>query len=306
MQAIKDKGILLFAGILLFTGEPNREAGVIILCIALISACLQSYFDRSIRQKGAFLGGMIMMFVWPQSVAFLPLICYDSLLYRDKIFAAVGIGSVLPLLYGCNIRDGAAVVMCLLLSIVLADKTGKIEKISEENKHIRDSGTELRMQLERRNKELCEKQDNDIYTATLQERNRIAREIHDNVGHMLSRSILMVGALKVMNHDEQMKGYLSQLKDTLDEAMSSIRSSVHDLHDESLDLEQEVRKLVDSFSFCDIMLDYDGKERGAKCEILFYCHIKGRTLEYHPPQQCQSCGGCIKGASGPLSVLVRG
>ena len=31
--------------------------------------------------------------------------------------------------------------------------------------------------------------------ATLRERNRIAREIHDNVGHMLSRSILQMGAL---------------------------------------------------------------------------------------------------------------
>ncbi|MFR3322094.1 MAG: histidine kinase [Lachnospiraceae bacterium] len=28
----------------------------------------------------------------------------------------------------------------------------------------------------------------------MRERNRIAREIHDNVGHMLTRAILMVGA----------------------------------------------------------------------------------------------------------------
>jgi signal transduction histidine kinase len=41
-----------------------------------------------------------------------------------------------------------------------------------------------------------EKQDYEIYLATLRERNRIAREIHDNVGHMLSRSILQIGALK--------------------------------------------------------------------------------------------------------------
>ena len=32
-----------------------------------------------------------------------------------------------------------------------------------------------------------EKQDYEIYLATLRERNRIAREIHDNVGHMLSK-----------------------------------------------------------------------------------------------------------------------
>ena len=45
-------------------------------------------------------------------------------------------------------------------------------------------------------------QDYEIYLATLKERNRIAREIHDNVGHMLTRSILQLGALSVINKDE--------------------------------------------------------------------------------------------------------
>lgn len=60
---------------------------------------------------------------------------------------------------------------------------------------MRDTDTELKLVMEQRNRELLEKQDNEIYLATLRERNRIAREIHDNVGHMLSRSILQVGAL---------------------------------------------------------------------------------------------------------------
>ena len=45
-------------------------------------------------------------------------------------------------------------------------------------------------------------QDYEIHLATLKERNRIAREIHDNVGHLLSRSLLQTGALQVMNHDK--------------------------------------------------------------------------------------------------------
>ncbi len=50
--------------------------------------------------------------------------------------------------------------------------------------------------LSEKNKALLEKQDYEIYAATLRERNRIAREIHDNVGHVLSRSILMTAACK--------------------------------------------------------------------------------------------------------------
>ncbi|MBE5961391.1 MAG: sensor histidine kinase [Lachnospiraceae bacterium] len=275
MEAIKDKGILLLVGILLFAGKWDMEAGVVILCIAFISACLQSYFEHSHRQKAALLGGVIMMFLRPDAVAFLPLLIYDTLLYREWIYGAAALSCLIPYLDGCSMAGGAWIVIGLLLSVLLANKTAKLQKLSMENRQIRDSGAELAMQLEHQNKELCEKQDNDIYTATLQERNRIAREIHDNVGHMISRSILMVGALKVMNKEEGMGGYLSELKNTLDEAMDSIRKSVHNLHDESVDLEQEVRKLTESFTFCEITLDYDmGKNVDRNVKYCFLAIVK--------------------------------
>lgn len=91
-----------------------------------------------------------------------------------------------------------------------------------------------------RNRELMEKQDYEIHLATLRERNRIAREIHDNVGHMLSRSILQVGALYTIYKEEPLHGQLVSVNDTLNQAMNSIRESVHDLHDDSIDLEQAI------------------------------------------------------------------
>jgi signal transduction histidine kinase len=115
------------------------------------------------------------------------------------------------------------------------------------------------MKLEKQNKELLDKQDYEINLATLSERNRIARDIHDNVGHLLSRSILQIGALLAINKDEEMKENLRLIKDTLSEAMDSIRNSVHDLHEESIDLQTEIHKLIDSFVFCSIKFDYDVK-----------------------------------------------
>jgi signal transduction histidine kinase len=113
------------------------------------------------------------------------------------------------------------------------------------------------MQLEKKNKDLLEKQDYEINLATLTERNRIARDIHDNVGHLLSRSILQIGALLAINKDEETKKSFGLIKDTLSEAMDSIRMSVHDLHEESIDLQTEIQKLIDSFNFCPIKFDYD-------------------------------------------------
>lgn len=75
-----------------------------------------------------------------------------------------------------------------------------------------------------------------VYMATLGERNRIAREIHDNVGHMLTRAIVQMQAIKIINKDENTKPYLESVDETINQAMLNIRKSVHALHDDSLDL----------------------------------------------------------------------
>ena len=98
---------------------------------------------------------------------------------------------------------------------------------------------------------LLEKQDYEIQVATLNERNRIAREIHDSVGHLLSRSILQLGALKAVHRQEpELNAQLDTLKSTLSQAMDSIRESVHDLHEESIDLRSQLETLCRGFTFC--------------------------------------------------------
>ena len=111
--------------------------------------------------------------------------------------------------------------------------------------------------LSEKNKALLEKQDYEIYAATLRERNRIAREIHDNVGHVLSRSILMTAACKTINKNEALDPLLGNLEESLNGAMNSIRSSVHDLHDDAVNLEDAIKGLVKDFSFCPVTLTYD-------------------------------------------------
>lgn len=122
---------------------------------------------------------------------------------------------------------------------------------------MRDASMEHDMLMEQMNHQLIEKQNAQIYNATLKERNRIAREIHDNVGHMITRSILQVGAIGVINTDEKLKAPIADLKSTLDTAMDSMRKSVHDLYDESVDLRQVLAKLKPTDSAFAFSLEYD-------------------------------------------------
>lgn len=154
-------------------------------------------------------------------------------------------------------------VLCLLgifgfvLSFFLWLYAGKYQALYQDFHQIRDDSEERTLLLSEKNKALLEKQDYEIYAATLRERNRIAREIHDNVGHVLSRSILMTAACKTINKNDSLDPLLGNLEESLNGAMNSIRSSVHDLHDDAIDLEDAIKGLVKDFTFCPVNLTYD-------------------------------------------------
>ena len=127
-------------------------------------------------------------------------------------------------------------LMGAVISVILYIRISNVDIANAKLRELRDEISEKNEILKSQNKKLMEAQDDEINLATMKERNRIAREIHDNVGHMLTRSLLQTGALKIANKDEALREPIEELHSTLDHAMTSIRKSVHDLHDDSIDL----------------------------------------------------------------------
>lgn len=160
-------------------------------------------------------------------------------------------------LHDTILNDILEVVLLMAFAIMLSYFTELLLGYQMKLHSMRDASMEHDMLMEQMNHQLIEKQNAQIYNATLKERNRIAREIHDNVGHMITRSILQVGAIGVINTDEKLKAPISDLKSTLDTAMDSMRKSVHDLYDESVDLRQALAKLKPTDSAFAFSLEYD-------------------------------------------------
>lgn len=200
---------------------------------------------------GAFVGAGAAM---PDHalMLFLPLLLYDCVRMRSwKAGVITGAGVLCQMVWFVQGEIGVFrfVLWCftLILAAIFSVRTERSLKLAQEVIHLKDSSTELRLAMQKRQQDLLEKQDYEIHLATLQERNRIAREIHDNVGHMLSRSILQMGALQTIHKEEPLHGQLVAINDTLSQAMNNIRESVHDLHNESLDLKQALREVTDEF-----------------------------------------------------------
>lgn len=243
----------------------GRNAGDIFLLSFLLAvaagfgAMLPAHPTVSTALSSAYL--VYAIFISP-ALPFIPLVLYEPLrrLYASGRGTHAGVRFLfvfLPAVLSIALHASASepselysLILGCLVSWLMAYSTATITAQSRSINDIRDTAVEHRLDLEQRNRALREQQDVEIYTATLRERNRIAREIHDSVGHILSRSILMTGALATINRDEAMKAPIASLEEQLNEAMTSIRTSVHDLHDDSVDLQEAAGLLIRDFRAC--------------------------------------------------------
>ena len=257
MIRILDKGILFGLGAVLLFQRQDFVIPVVVLLTALIFSSFSLYLTDAKILGILWMGYLVLCVIRPEFSYFLPLLLYDSMWYSFYW----GLAGVLFYYPAREIYTGWMSMLWLLtafLAVYMAYKSEKNDRLDADIIHLRDTDTELKLVMEQRNRELLEKQDNEIYLATLRERNRIAREIHDNVGHMLSRSILQVGALATICKEETIRQQLAGINDTLNQAMNSIRESVHDLHDDAIDLRQAAYEAVkDMRKNYDVHIEYD-------------------------------------------------
>ncbi|WP_195838066.1 sensor histidine kinase [Tissierella pigra] len=141
------------------------------------------------------------------------------------------------------------------ISVYLSTMTNNFTAFLNQNKIVRDELKEDAIYLKKYNEQLKIDREKNIHIAILTERNRIARELHDSIGHAISSSILQVEALKIISNDEMM-GNLNLLQDTLNNGMNDIRNSIHNLYNESLDLENKIENLCKEIPNIEVKLMY--------------------------------------------------
>lgn len=257
MNKLIDKMIIFIFCMSLYIPNVNNVYMIVPILVAVTFSATLSYLEDERVTLITFVLYLIICFYEPEFLFFIPLICYDVSIFKIRWVWSI---SLIPLIFNINHNvsiSSILIALFILVSYIIKYRTNSFQTIKNANFKLRDNTKEISMHLENKNKELMEKQDYEINLATLHERNRIARDIHDNVGHMLSSSILQIGALLAISKDEKTKESINLIKDTLSNAMDSIRNSVHDLHDESIDLHTELQTLINNFKFCPVDFDYD-------------------------------------------------
>ena len=194
MRYFRDLSLLgLYCLVILFYGKSDIKMVAAVLC-AVIMVCGCYSCTQKYRQAGILLASGLSGF-WNQDfIWFYPAFIYCSMSCGKRI---LGILLTIAGVVFYSEKISAKILMSLLLDCIIAAfmeyNTRKYTTLKEEFRRTKDDSEERNLLLAEKNKMILEKQDYEIETAILKERNRIAREIHDNVGHVLSRSILLVG-----------------------------------------------------------------------------------------------------------------
>lgn len=256
MSSIVDRLLVLACCLPQLVVNPVDTMTVVTALSAVTVSSLNGYLASKPFRRGSVALYLVVSALHPSLCLCLPLVYYDAFEGFSAWTVLAAAGALAVCLNSLPIHIAISTTALVAVSWALKVRSTAAESRHRELRELRDSTQELTMQLTQKHNELLEKQDYEIRLATLNERSRIAREIHDHVGHLLSRSILQVGALMVTKGDDETRSSLSVIRDTLSQAMDSIRSSVHALYDESFDFRIQVQKLVRDFSFCELRLDY--------------------------------------------------
>lgn len=258
MNRLFDKSIVLACCIAAAMSLTVDARLVAAFCLGVITTSLAELAqkDRTCRTSEAASYAYIIAAVFvPPFMPFAPLALYDIArrVRREHAWVALGIGIAFVFALVADLRADALTSRTLLLTAILSVaatllslRTAQLEREQQRMRRTRDELQERALALEARNRDLADRQDYEVELATLAERARIAREIHDNVGHQLTRASLQAEALRVVHADEPgVAADFADVKRTVDEALQLVRTSVHALNDNAVDLSVQLERIVE-------------------------------------------------------------
>lgn len=230
------KLFILIYCIICFVGEgkENDIPFVLIVLLYIIVNMIYYIFRHSkIRCLTGVLSAVLIiygyMFINPVCILMLPFnIC--GLFYKNK--SSLILTSVIMALTAFIMREAFMpmyILVCMFSSLVYVDAISinrRLEKLDSENGELREINFNLNNSLEKS----AEYEKQVKYLSQLEERNKIAQEIHDKMGHTIAGSTMQLEAARlILKSDENkadimMQNVISILRNGMDELRTTLKN----------------------------------------------------------------------------------
>lgn len=218
---------------------PMEQAPVFVmvsLCVAIGIELLRR-LQSAAKWQALLCALYFLMMIWRVEFAlFLPLVLYFAYFnLHEKALIML-----LPMFFTWRGMD----FLIVGLSLYLSYRNREFHRYVKSKDKMSYQLMEDVISLEKYNAKLLENEANSAEIARLEERNRIAGQLHDSLGHTISSSILQLEALKIIENEPFKKDKLQLLQDTLSNGMNDIRKQLHGIYDNSFSLHRKLEELA--------------------------------------------------------------
>ena len=193
-------------------------------------------------------------------------IAVEKLSSRWPVYAGLLAAVILPI--GVRYSTWEAAWMNALIISTAVFFTAIYSQLRLNEQHARENAEELAKRLEAANHQLAEYASQAEELAATQERNRLAREIHDNLGHYLTIVNVQIEAAKVTLDSDSKRALdsLNKAQELTKKGLASVRESISALRVspvENRPLQEAISALVDETQTIGVTAKFDvlGKPR---------------------------------------------
>lgn len=247
----------LFSGV---TGIGFYGKGIFLLPLYLglflsgLSFALKYYFPK--RPAAKIISGIIFASVLALS-SVLPGMEFSLALFFFQfeslyLLSILGLFMLMPAALNLPFYPWILSAFESLLAFYTARLIRRDESLNLEHFKALDELRERNIKLLKSRERLIAEQNFYAENEKLKERKRIAEEIHDNSGHMITAAILKLSVLEMKAEGSEIKEELGKTIDVLNRAMNNIRENVHELYNASLSLKSAVEEIKKDYSFCPV------------------------------------------------------
>ena len=251
----------------------------ILACVIYFYTILYSYFNTffDVHMTIALMVSIIIFCVYLKfKFKRIALFMYTSfILYLSTFNIAFIYLMILPLILGDYKRDFPTFIIALssiyitgkvelipLFALAIAFSIMMKEKDKKENEFIElyDTERKNRYELETAKNQLIKANEDIISVTELNERNRIARALHDNIGHKLVGINMILQASGAVRYKDQDKAdeltnkAIKELTDTVD----LLRDTVHDLKPNKTVGIKVIEKIIADYNYCEVSFTTKG------------------------------------------------
>ncbi|MCX7885216.1 MAG: sensor histidine kinase [Caloramator sp.] len=232
-------------------GNVTPEIVVLTLIFICLNIIKEKYFDSNYILIGEFI---LICFATRFDTYFIILngiVVYDFF-YKKAYYAIIP-----PIILGVYFLKNEWIleyVMFLSLCAYLTYVNKTVEEKNDELKNIYDKERRYRYELEGAKEKLIRSSFEAVHITQIKERNRIARQIHDNVGHSISGILFQLQACARLFEKDRDKALILLEKsiDELSKSLELLRDTVHNIKPKEEYGIEYIKDIIDKFKYCDV------------------------------------------------------